>query len=184
MSNAFVTLQRMLAPPPVLLGTVIEHHAADDTSTVELPDFIGRVAHDAGIATGSRIRVRGRTVPVGQRVFVRAGVMETQGPSGGILAIVIGTVAEVPAAMAFSGPVPNQTWGIGTPVLFSVAAYFSSPFGPLSYAVTTGALPAGLALDPDTGVISGARTDALAASVAITATDAELRTATTNSFTV
>ena len=67
---------------------------------------------------------------------------------------------------------------------FSVAGYFSSPFGPLTFKVTTGTLPAGLALNAATGLISGARTVATAASVAITATDAELRTVASNTFAV
>lgn len=50
-----------------------------------------------------------------------------------------------------------------------------SAFGgvsPYAYAVTTGTLPAGLALDPATGIISGAPTTPGTSAFTITATDA------------
>lgn len=184
MSNALVQLRRLLPPSPVLLGTVVEIHTEDDTSTIELPIGIGSTDYTAGVSTGPRLRVRGTSVAVGERAFVRDGVIESRGPAGAVLELTIGRQVLPPADMLFSGPIADQSWGVGVPVSFSVAGYFSSPFGPLTFHVSAGALPAGLVLNAATGLISGARTVATAASVAITATDAELRTAASNTFAV
>ena len=179
--NPLVQLRRLFAPAPVLLGTVVEHHA-DDTSTVELPTSVPTTEYAAGVSTGPRLRARGTTVPVGQRAFVRDGVIESRGPDGPLVELTIGQQVLPAADMLFVGSIPDQSWCVGAPVNFSTGAYFSSPFRPFRYAVHSGTLPAGLALDADTGIITGARTAATAASIAISATDAELRTATSNAF--
>ena len=184
MSNALVQLRRLLPPSPVLLGTVVEIHSSDDTSTIELPVDIGSTDYAAGVSTGPRLRVRGTSVAVGERACVRDGVIESRGPDGAVVEVTIGQQVSPPADMVFSGPIPDQSWGVGEVVSYSVAGFFSSPFSPLTFAVSTGTLPAGLALNADTGLISGARTNATASSVAITAKDAELRSASSNAFDV
>lgn len=56
----------------------------------------------------------------------------------------------------------------GSPFTFTAASSFGSPIA--SLAVTAGALPAGLTLDPATGVISGTVTAAALATTGLDAT--------------
>ncbi|GFO55190.1 hypothetical protein GMSM_21970 [Geomonas sp. Red276] len=53
---------------------------------------------------------------------------------------------------------------------------------PYTWSVTQGALPAGLTLNPSTGVISGTPTASGTSSFVITVTDADLRTATSSTY--
>ncbi len=95
MSTAlFQRLRGLLPQPPVIVGTVLAHHD-DDTSTVLIPGA-GQVSYGGGIAVGSLIRPRGKTVPVGKKAFVRAGVIETQAPDVDPSVIVIGEVVLPP----------------------------------------------------------------------------------------
>ena len=91
-TNVFARLQRLLPQPPVIVGRVVAHQAADDTSTIELPSAQGSAAYAAGLETGSRFVARGRVVPVGQNAFVRGGVVESQAPDVPAVEIVIGRV--------------------------------------------------------------------------------------------
>lgn len=63
-TNAFVRLQRLLPVAPLLVGDVVGGSAG--AWAVQLPD-------------GSRINARG-VASVGDRVFVRGGVIESQAP--------------------------------------------------------------------------------------------------------
>jgi hypothetical protein len=76
--NAYAALSAALPDAPVLVGRVVAHHE-DDTSTVELPIGVANVGA-GGIVRGSRIRPRGRTVPVGGWAFVRRGRIENRAP--------------------------------------------------------------------------------------------------------
>jgi hypothetical protein len=91
MSNLFRRLQALLPAPPVLVGRVVAHHG-DDTSTVQLPSGLAVAAFDGVLQTGSTLRVRGRSVPVGQNAFVRDGVVESQAPDVEPVDIPIGRV--------------------------------------------------------------------------------------------
>lgn len=93
-TNLYARLRNLLPPPGVLVGRVIAHNAEDDTSTVELPLGIGLSSYAEGVAAGSLIRPRGRTVPIGSNAFVRAGVVESQAPDGDPVEIVIGKIIE------------------------------------------------------------------------------------------
>lgn len=94
-TNLFQRLRELVPQPPVLVGVVREHHD-DDTSTVEIPGNLPLQANGAdSLATGSLIRPRGTTVPVGKKAFVRAGVIETQAPDAEPLDIPVGEVIEL-----------------------------------------------------------------------------------------
>ncbi len=97
-AGLFQRLRSLVPLPPVLVGTVLAHHD-DDTSTVLIPGS-GQVSYGGGIAVGSLIRPRGRTVPVGKKAFVRAGVIETQAPDVEPFPIVIGEVIVPPTTIS------------------------------------------------------------------------------------
>ncbi|MEV0323032.1 putative Ig domain-containing protein [Streptomyces sp. NPDC050658] len=63
----------------------------------------------------------------------------------------------------------NQSSAAGTPVNLQIEASDSAPDQDLTYSAT--GLPAGLSIDPDTGVISGSPTEIGESTVAVTATD-------------
>lgn len=73
MSNAFVTLIRLLPKNPLQVGTVSS--VTDSIKSIELPD-------------GSFIKAHG-TANVGDSVFVRNGVIEGLAPSLGVVEIEI-----------------------------------------------------------------------------------------------
>lgn len=88
-----------------------------------------------------------------------------------------GTSAVVPA-VAVSGP-GDQHLTVGVPMA-PAALVTTGGVAPYTYAVTGGTLPAGLALQPSTGEISGTPTAAApAAGVTVTATDADGHTGAT-----
>lgn len=93
--NLFQRLRELVPLPPVLVGKVLAHHT-DDTSTVEIPGALPITGYAGNVATGSLIRPRGTTVPVGKNAFVRAGVIETQAPDGTAEPLPIGRVIVPP----------------------------------------------------------------------------------------
>jgi YVTN family beta-propeller protein len=81
-----------------------------------------------------------------------------------------GTVSVIAIVAVGAGLPPGAT--VGSPYRFVVPAVNAT-----SFAVTAGALPAGITLDPATGVLTGTPTTAGTASFTITATDASGLTA-------
>lgn len=118
--NAYRALQALLPQPAVLVGVVTAIHA-DDTSTVQLPGPGGLAGYAANVFTGSLIRARGATVPVGQRAFVRdwptGYVIETQAPPGPILDLPIGALV-LPAPPPPPAPPPAPATGAGNKVRY------------------------------------------------------------------
>lgn len=170
MTNAYVKLKQILPPAPVLVGLVTAHHE-DDTSTVVLPTQEGRIEYAAGVAAGSTIRARGTTVPVGDKAFVRNGVIETRAPDGDAIPIEIGRVVPPMTPLTFNGPIPDQTATVGAAVAVDLTGYWSGGLGALSFSLAAGALPAGLTLS-STGVLSGTPTiEAVTGGLVLRATD-------------
>jgi hypothetical protein len=93
------------------------------------------------------------------------------------------TVAAAAVPVGFSGSVPAQTGTAGTvSTTLALAGYFSGSLTPFSYAVASGALPAGLALSSSTGQITGTPTTAGSFTATVRATDAAGNTATTTTI--
>jgi Putative Ig domain len=159
-TNVFTRLRRMLPEPPVIIGRVIAHHPEDDTSSIQLPSETPSVSYATeGVSAGSIFRARGRTVDVGLRAFVRAGVVESQAPEGDAIEIVIGSVCRH-VNLTFVGPIAVPALTVGTPVSFTTATAWTGGIAPIVYTVLSGTLPAGLTLNASTGVISGTPTTA------------------------
>ena len=64
--NLYLDFQRLLPPAPLLVGEVISHDAGDQ-STVQLPG-------------GALIRVRGQSVAIGNKAFIKLGRIEGEAP--------------------------------------------------------------------------------------------------------
>ncbi len=89
--------------------------------------------------------------------------------------------------LAFNGTVPNKNGTLGA--VFSwganaLAGYFSGGTPALSYAVQTGSLPPGLAINTGTAVISGTPTSAGSYPVTVRATDSLGATVDSNAFNI
>ena len=93
----FRRLRAFVPQPAVYIAEVVEVFT-DDSSMVRLPGPMALTAYAANVATGSLVRVRGSGYVVGTRVFVRAGVIESEAPVGEILDIEVGRVVPVPVA--------------------------------------------------------------------------------------
>lgn len=88
-------------------------------------------------------------------------------------------------SVSFSGTIPTQNATEGTPFSVDLSGYFSGTETPFVYSVQSGTLPTGLTLNSSTGVISGTPTTAGTTSgIVIRATDGNLDTADSNSFSI
>ncbi|HEX7720281.1 MAG TPA: putative Ig domain-containing protein [Woeseiaceae bacterium] len=90
------------------------------------------------------------------------------------------------APVSFAGTIPAQSFVEDSAITpLDLSGYFSGALTPFTYAVTTGTLPTGLALDGATGIISGTpTTPAAAVSIVVTATDTDTNTAASNAFNI
>lgn len=94
-TSLFRRLRGLLPMPAVYIAEVTQVFA-DDSSMVRLPGPLGLTDYAANVATGSLVRVRGSGYPVGTRVFVRSGVIESEAPAGEIVDVEVGRVVQVP----------------------------------------------------------------------------------------
>lgn len=95
-TSLFRQLRQIFGPANVYVADVVEVYA-DDTSLVQLPGPETLTQYAANVATGSLVRVRGSSVSVGGRVFIRSGVIESEAPGGPIADIEVGRVVAVQA---------------------------------------------------------------------------------------
>jgi hypothetical protein len=95
-TELFRRLRAFVGLPSIYVANVIEVYA-DDTSLVQMPGPGSLTAYASNVATGSLVRVRGSGFAAGARVFVRAGVIESEAPAGDIAEIEVGTVVTVQA---------------------------------------------------------------------------------------
>lgn len=95
-TELFRRLRALVGLPTVYVADVIDVYP-DDTSLVQLPGPTTLTAYAANVASGSQVRVRGSSVPVGSRAFIRAGVIESEAPSGPIADVEVGRVVNVTA---------------------------------------------------------------------------------------
>lgn len=93
-TSLFRQLRQILGPANVYVADVIDVYA-DDTSLVQLPGPATLTQYAANVATGSQVRVRGSSVAVGGRAFIRSGVIESEAPGGLIADIEVGRVVNV-----------------------------------------------------------------------------------------
>lgn len=126
-----------------------------------------------------------RTAAFGYKVGGQPGF--TYGtPSPGMATLALVLKAAV-TALAFTGTIGAQTGTTGTAFTWSgsaLSSYYSGGTAPYVYSIFSGTLPAGLALNTSTGVISGTPTAAVVATIVVRATDAAAAVVNSNSFTI
>lgn len=120
----------------------------------------------------------------GDFTFKAGNVLRFQGTSNGNIGITIPGQAPVTDPILV-GDIPNQSAEVGQAFSLDLTNFFYSPSeDTLTYAVTTGSLPAGLSLNGTTGIISGTpTTDGTSAGIVITATETlSTNTVASNAF--
>lgn len=169
-TNAHGSVARTLtgsvtAPPELVSGSVpqlLVGVASTATFTVDgypPPTFaVTAGALPAGMALATSGVLSGTPLVVGPW----SATITATNTRGSVARTIGGHVGDPPSAV--SGTLPALTWGTPVAVLLASAGYPAPTF-----AVTAGALPAGLSLDPVTGGISGVPTSAHVYSVTITA---------------
>ena len=142
-----------------------------------ITDYETRVSTNSGSSYGSwvprgvvnSLELTGLTAGLSYRVQVRA--VNFAGPGGsGQSSVVTMTSSLSPSSQTVNGTV-------NTAITASTAFTTTNFNGGVTYSVTSGTLPAGLALEPSTGVVSGTPTAASSAMVTITGTGATAGTA-------
>lgn len=182
--NVWSRLKAMIPPSPLLIGKVLELHADDDTSTIQLLMNGGSQTYDEALQAGNIIRARGQFVPVGQNAFVRDGVIETKAPDDLGGEIVVGRVVTPGAPLTFSPDFDDQSIAGSVPFSFSAASHWHGGIAPLRYSVGSGALPAGLSIDSVTGAVGGAPTGIGPSTFTLRATDASATYVDSNDTTI
>jgi hypothetical protein len=187
-TNLFKRLTRLLPTSSTLVGQVTAHHPTDDTSSVLLPAGLAALAYAPGVAVGSTITAKGRTVPVGDYALVRDGAIIARAPTGVVSDVSIGAVVSAPfgpprlAAAATPLSLPGAL--LGTPYSQPIGAAWVGGYPPFTYTLASGALPAGLALGASTGVIGGTATAAATATLTVLCADSTRRAVTALPITI
>lgn len=174
--NPYARLRALLPVSNVLLCEVLAVHA-DDTSTVQLPQATS-ADFGSGLQAGSTLRVRGAGFAVGQKVFVRDGVIETQAPDATAADVQVGVVVDQPFGpprLAAAAAVTLAQGAVGAAYSQSAEPAFTGGYNPRIYAAVLGTLPPGLALNPTTGAIAGTPTTAGAFTFTLTCQDSTNR---------
>ena len=126
------------------------------------PTFSISPSLPAGLSLNTSSGVISGTPTVAQAATVYT-ITGTAGSETATATVTITVNSITPASQTISGTVNTA--------ISASTAYTASHFvGSVSYAVTSGALPAGLAINPSTGVVSGTPTAASTASITVTAT--------------
>lgn len=139
------------------------------------PNVFWRVGSSATLGTGSSfagniLALTSITLTTGAnlngRALARNGAvtLDSNSVTACAAAAACGTVTVNPATL------PNATVGVA----YNQTVTATGDEGPFTFTVTSGALPAGLTLNPTSGAITGTPTAAANASFTITATNAEL----------
>lgn len=156
------------SPPELIAGTtpqLLVGVAASVTYTVDgypAPTFaVTQGALPAGMSLSSAGVLSGTPSATG----TWSATITAANDSGSVDRVIGGHVGDPPSAV--SGALPDLVWG--APVDATVG---STGYPAPTFAVTAGALPAGLVLDPVTGDITGTPTSATAYAVTITASNA------------
>ena len=132
----------------------------NNAATVNGATFAGTVVAQDAVTVGSGGRLDGRALTTSLGSVTLAG--------GNIVGGCSTPANGCPAITLSPSTLPNGTVGVA----YNQTIVASGGAGPYTYAVTAGALPAGLVLNPATGVLTGTPTSAGPATFTVTATDA------------
>lgn len=155
------------SPPELIAGTtpqLLVGVAASVTYTVDGYPAPAFAVTTGSLPAGMTLSSAGVLSGTPSAVGAWSATITATNDRGSVHRVIGGHVGDPPSAV--SGALPDLVWGTPVGALVSSTGY-PAP----TYAVTAGALPAGLGLDPVTGGIAGTPTSATAYSVTITASN-------------
>ena len=164
--NAPTTTLTLTAPPAATVNVPYTGPIGVTGGTAPYSCTLASGTLPAGLTLGTNCVVTGTPTAVAVAT-VNVTATDSANPAHTTTAPVIITVNAIPA-LTFTGSLPNAIVGAA----YSQTLQAAGGVGPYTYAVTAGALPAGLSLS-STGTVSGTPTAPGASSFTITATDSE-----------
>jgi hypothetical protein len=154
------------SPPGATVGTPYNGPIGIANGTSPYSCTLSSGTLPAGLTLGAGCVITGTPTAAGSSP-VTINVTDSSAPAKTATAPITVTVAPI-SPLTFTGTIPNAI--LGAPYLQTLHA--KGGVAPYTYAVTAGALPAGLTLSPG-GAISGTPTAPGASSFTVTATDSE-----------
>lgn len=131
---------------------------------------------DGSVAVAADFSGLPATIPAGTH-SVPFRATDSNGLTGVAYAsLIVSEAVAVNAPPVSSGNYSSQSATVGVPFTFNAAANFSDPGDTLTYSAT--GLPAGLTINPSTGMVTGTPSTAQGYTATITATDSVGQTAT------
>jgi uncharacterized repeat protein (TIGR02543 family) len=174
-SNSRISTTLTFSPPIPAIKMTTRNHA---DATLETLTFTGSGGSFTGSVTNSNTSLIYDTGDEFTGMLASVAIAYTYDTPvidlarGSYLDMFISCVGLTPSTQTVTGMT-------GTPITATSAFTQKGFYGDMSYAVTSGTLPAGLTLDSATGVISGTPTAASSATITVTASGSAFGSATT-----
>lgn len=183
--NGVTTVTLTVTAPPVVPATATAPVAPTGSAYSYTVPVAGAGSYSYALATGSTLpswatlnpngTITGTPTTAGGPTTFTVNVTNTAGTSSVTITLSSAVPPSAPSSI-------NVVGYVGVPLSSSAAA--SSGSGTLTYSVTSGALPSGLALNTSSGLISGSPTATASGSAVVTVTGTAGSATTTVNYTV
>jgi hypothetical protein len=164
--NAATTTLTLGTPPVATVSTPYNGTIPVTGGTAPYTCTINSGTLPVGLTLGLHCAITGTPTTAGSST-INVTATDSATPANTTTGPVVVTVQPIPT-LTLTGTLPNATLNVA----YTQTLHASGGLAPYTYAITAGALPAGLSLSTD-GIISGTPTTVGATSFTVTATDSE-----------